>query len=315
MRLPPLNALKAFEAAARLGSFVAASEELGVSAAAVSMQVRNLETYLKKKLFTRSNNRITLTDAGMAIYPGTAQSLSGIASLTERILDPETRSRIVVSTLPSLAERWLVPRLADFARAEPGPSVELRIEDDPVEFARDKIGVRITFGDHLYPEFRSDVLFRDTVTPLMAPGVAIPFEDERDLLHVADDSLIHVDWGPKYGSQPRWSDWFETAGSARTPDITKGTSVTTTSAAIALATRGMGVALAPRSLAAAELASGVLIAPSPVNLILSHPYCAISSHTPQSDRYLRRFIDWLVRDDSGNAAEPGRRVQNEERRQ
>lgn len=304
MKLPPLNALKAFEAAARLGSFVAASEELGVSAAAVSMQVRNLETYLKKKLFTRSNNRITLTDAGMAVYPGIAQSLNGIAGLTERILDPETRSRIVVSTLPSLAERWLAPRLADFARAQPGPSVELRIEDDPVEFARDKIGVRITFGDLLYPDFRSDFLFKDTVTPLVAPGMATPLETEWELLQVADDNLIHVDWGPKYGSQPRWRDWFEAAGVSRIPDIAKGTKVTTTSAAIALATRGMGIALAPKSLAAAELASGVLINPSPVNLTLAHPYCAVSSHSRQNDRYLRQFIDWLVRDSSANAAEP-----------
>ena len=194
------------------------------------MQVRNLETYLKKNLFTRSNNRIRLTDAGFAVYPGIATSLNGIAGLTERILEPETRARLVVSTLPSLAERWLAPRLADFARLEPASTFDLRIEDDPVDFARHQIGLRITFGSHLYPEFRSETLFEDSVTPLTTPGLAVPFEAEAGLLHVPDEDLIHVDWGPEYGSHPRWTDWFETAAAARKPDVSKGTKVSTTTA-------------------------------------------------------------------------------------
>ena len=130
MKLPPLNSLRAFEAAARTGSFTAAAGELGVTSAAVSMQVRNLENFLGKKLFQRSNNRITLTDAGMVVYHGSATALSGIAAITERLLESEKQAKLVISIVPSLAERWLAPRLADFARTDAGAGMEIRVEND-----------------------------------------------------------------------------------------------------------------------------------------------------------------------------------------
>jgi LysR family glycine cleavage system transcriptional activator len=290
MRHPPLNSLRAFEAAARTGSFSSAAAELGVSSSAVSMQVRNLEKWLEKRLFTRSNNRIALTDAGRALYPGVADAFGGLASLTARILEPAGKARIVVSVMPSLAERWLAPRLAEFARNWPQISLQLRIEDDPVDFARHRIALRIGFGGQFYPDFRVEPLFHDSVTPVLPPALLNLAEGGGALERIGDEMLIHGDWGEAYATQPRWRDWFRLAGSDRNPDMARGHSATTTSATIALAARGLGVTLSSRRLAAAELASGALFAPSETEMPLAEPYCAILPHARARERELLALV-------------------------
>ena len=150
LSLPPLNALRAFEAAARTGSYVAAAEELGVSPAAVSQQVRNLEDFLGKQLFMRFNNRVLLTDAGQVVFAGASDALQSISALTEQVMSGGTRSRLVISVITSVAERWLEPRLAAFALKEKALRIELRVEGDPVDFARHNIDLRICYGtNHL----------------------------------------------------------------------------------------------------------------------------------------------------------------------
>jgi len=293
MKLPPLNALKAFETAARTGSFVAAAGELGVSSAAVSMQVRNLENYLNKKLFVRSNNRITLTDAGQTMFWETAAALNDIAALTEKVLGANTRTPLVLSVLPSLGERWLASKLADFKRTEPGIGMEIRVEDDPVDFARQAIDMRITFGHHLYPDFRAVPLFHDEVTPLCAPEFAPLFSQDSSLGSVPDEHLIHVEWGEEFASNPSWNDWFRATGAFRQSNIAKGIKVAAPSFAIALAANGSGIALGQRILASGELASGTIVAPSSHSLKLAQPYCAIAAHAQFSNLHLGRLTDWL----------------------
>src|SRR5687768_9538121 len=155
LSLPPLNALRAFEAAARTGSYVAAAEELRVSPAAVSQQVRNLEEFLGKKLFTRFNNRVVLTDAGQIVFAGSADALQSISALTEQVVSGRARSRLVISVITSVAERWLEPRLAAFALREKALRFELRVEGDPVDFARYNIDLRICYGTNQYPEMNT----------------------------------------------------------------------------------------------------------------------------------------------------------------
>ncbi len=294
MKLPPLNALKAFEAAARIGSFVAAAGELGVSAAAVSMQVRNLENYLNKKLFVRSNNRITLTDAGQTMYREAAAALNRIAALTERVLEGDARTPIVLSILPSLGERWLAPKLAGFARSEPGVGMEIRVENDPVDFARHTIDMRIAFGNHLYPAFRSIPLFQDEVTPLCAPDFATLFKQDNTPKNIPNEQLIHVEWGEEFASNPSWNDWFRAVGAIRPSNVGKGIKVAAPSFAIALAANGLGIALGHKLLASAELASGAIVAPSSHSLKLARPYCAIIPHAQSGNQHLNRLTDWLI---------------------
>lgn len=275
MKLPPLNALKAFEVAARRGSFKLAAEELGVTAAAVSQQVRNLEHYLGKSLFNRSNNRIALTGTGIAIFSDVSSAMGSIASMTERFAGPNQRARLSISVIPALAEPWLAPRLAEFARSNPGVSVEIRVEDDPVELMRDDLDVRLTYGDHLYPQHQTTPLFRDSATPMHAPGFATMYGGDIDLLKIPDEHLIHVVWGENIANYPDWSLWFEAAGIARTPDINRGIRVYNATLAITLAARGMGVALGQLELAKQSVASGALLTPSSVKLSLPQKYCAV----------------------------------------
>ena len=155
---PPLNALRAFEVAARHLSFVQAGKELGVTSAAVSQQVRNLEDHVGKRLFIRQGNQIVLTDAGREIYPRLEQALGEMAALTEQLRDGAARPRLVISVLPSVADHWLAPALRGFVSRG---GLDIRVEDDPVGFGREGADIRITYGSTYYSGQHVEELFAD----------------------------------------------------------------------------------------------------------------------------------------------------------
>lgn len=294
MKLPPLNSIRAYEAAARTGSFTTAASELGVTSAAVSMQVRNLEKFFGKKLFIRSNNRISITDAGMAVYHSAATALSGISAITEQLLESDRQSRLVISVVTSLAERWLTSQLFEFSKTETGTGMEIRVENDPVDIAQNRIDLRITYGRHHYSEFRAVKLFTDEVTPMLAPGFPISFESIENFSRIPDAQLIHFDWGENFASQPSWTDWFRLVGVARNPEVRKGIKVATSSLAIAMAEKGLGVALGQKMLASEELKSGAVIAPFSASLELAQSYYAIIPHAKLTDTVLNKLLDCLT---------------------
>lgn len=272
MRLPPLNALRAFESAARNGGYVNAAAELGVTPAAVSQQVRRLEEHLGRRLFTRHNNRVTLTDAGKSVYAETARALGDLALMADRVQGGRTPGRLVISCLPSLAEGWLVPRLPP-----DGPLIELRLEPDPVAFARDGIDLRLSYGSTPYPDMVTLPLFRDHVLPLAAPGLAARWPD------LTDDRLIHTDWGPGFTSHPAWRDWFAAHLPGRpAPAPGSGHRIGSSYLALQMARQGLGVALGQRALARPLIDTGALVALSPDSLPLGHDYVAI--HAPAQAR-------------------------------
>lgn len=267
MEALPLNAMRAFEVAARSGSFVQAGAELGVTAAAVSMQVKGLEVYLGKRLFQRIGNRIVLTDAGRAIYPRLEQALGEIAAVAGDLREGRARARLVVSVQASLAELWLMPRLAGFAGA-----LDIRVEDDPVVLARDGVDLRLTYGAHYYPDHRVVPLFSDVLVPVAAVGMYQEFP------MVEDTAFIHTDWGPAYATQPSWSVWMASQGRKRpAPDPGAGLRVGWSSLAVAAAREGLGVALVPRGMAAADVAAGrlrefaAMPLPMPWDYVLVYP--------------------------------------------
>ncbi len=296
--LPPLNALRAFESAARTGSYVAAAGELGVSAAAVSQQVRNLEVFLGKQLFTRFNNRIVLTDAGHAIFAGATEALQSITAVTRQAMAGTARQRLVISVLPSVANRWLAPRLSRFAAENPDFRFALRIEDDPVDFARHDIDLRICYGSNLYPEARSVHLRRDEALPLCSPGYLSRNPGARQplLAKVPDDDLIHTDWGPSFGSHPSWEAWFAAAGTIR-PESGAGFRSGMSGLSLDLARDGVGVALGQRMLAADDIAAGRLVALSDIAIQLGHPYSLVHPLSKSRKTGLRQLVDWLVAND------------------
>ncbi|WP_322027219.1 LysR substrate-binding domain-containing protein [Burkholderia sp. BCC1977] len=293
-RLPPLNAVKAFEVAARMGAFALAATELGVSAAAVSQQVRNLEAYLGKQLFVRTGNRITLTDAGLAIYPQTARALNDIAAMTVRILEGELRMRLAVSVPASLAETWLAPKLAELLQLFPQIAIDIRVEDDPVDMVRQDIDLRISYGDYHYPTLTAIPLVHDEVLPVCAPDFWYKHGNhDFDLALLHESMFIHTNWGPNYASHPTWSDWFAKSGGNTHPDASRGRRVGLSSLAITSARLGLGVALGQRVMARADLEAGRLIALSSVPLRLGHPYCAFVANAKSERADIRRLVALL----------------------
>ncbi|MCB1389679.1 MAG: LysR family transcriptional regulator [Rhodobacteraceae bacterium] len=281
--MPPLNALRAFESAARNGGYVAAASELGVTPAAVSQQVRRLEEHLGRQLFVRHNNRVVMTDAGLAVFAEATRALGDLNRMAERIQGGRTPGRLVVSCLPSLAEAWLIPRLTPEA-----PLIDLRLEPDPVAFARDGIDLRLSYGTGLYPDLATHPLFHDGVQPMAAPALAALWPD------LPDDRLIHTDWGPGFASHPAWRDWFAAHAPGRpTPAPGSGHRIGGSFLALEMARRGLGVALGQRALAQPMIDAGALVPLAPQTLPLGHPYVAVHPHVRARRPSLQRMLALL----------------------
>ncbi len=283
LSLPPLNALRAFEAAARAGSYVGAAEELKVSPAAVSQHIRNLEAYLDKRLFTRLNNRVVLTDAGAEIFGNIHRAFDDIAQSTARAMNTRPRSRLVISSLPSLSERWLVPQLARFAASHAEFRFELRSEEALADLDEAQVDLRLGYGASSSPKLESHFLRQDELLPLAAPSYVSRHRVADDLAAVPDEDLIHTDWGRDFASRPSWQDWCNRFAGARKLRAS-GHQTSHSSLALDLAARGLGVALGQRMLAAEDVRNGKLVALSPHALPLGHAYHLIylkaKSHKP-----------------------------------
>jgi LysR family glycine cleavage system transcriptional activator len=274
MKLPPLNALRAFEAAARTGSFAAAGAEMAVSSAAVSMQVRNLEDWLNLQLFTRRANQIRLTDAGREYYMNAASALTDIAGFTQALTEGDTKRPLVVSATPALAQHWLPDRLAEFARHRPDVPIQLRIEDDSVDLVAAGIDARLTYGGE-HPDYRIEQLFSDSLVPLAA----------RADMDLATARLITVDWGATISSVPGWPAFFSTHG-LPVPDCEQ-IRVPSVPAAVALVRAGMGVALLPETVLQGALQAGDLMKISDLSVPMPRPYVMVSANFKRRSRRLQ----------------------------
>lgn len=281
----PLNALRAFEVAARNGAFTLAATELGVTAAAVSQQVKSLEQHYGKKLFLRQGNRITLTDAGRAVYPRLEAALAEIAAVGAALREEQGRARLVVSCLPTVAESWLIPRLGSF-RSETG--IELRVEDDPVILARDGVDLRVTYGSYLYPDHRSLPLFRDRIVAVTAPG-----RTPSGLAALPDRDFIHTDWGRSFVTAPSWAAWWRADGGRVPPDPARGLIVGQSHLAIVAARAGLGAALVPERIAASAIAAGAIEVADGRTLPLPHDYVLVWPHAAGRRREVAALIDHL----------------------
>ncbi len=293
-KLPPLNAIKAFEAVARLGSLSQAARELAVTPGAVSQQIRLLGEFFGKSLFVRKHNRLQLTDAGLSVFADTGEVFERLSTMTERLLQGEPRLHFVVSALPSLAAGWLSHRLGAFLATVPEVRCELRVEDDPVDFTRDHIDVRLCYGEHLYPELVTLPLLRDEVAPLCTPEFrarsALSPDDPATL---QDGDLIHTDWGHSFASYPTWGEWFRAAGAERRLNLARGHKASMSSFAVDLAASGAGIALGQRLLSRRQRAEGLLVAPFSLALPLAHDYCLVHPHAKTEKTVVQQFIAWL----------------------
>lgn len=230
--LPSLTAIRAFETAARRGSFSLAAIELGVTPAAVSLQVKSLEAELGRRLFLRQGNRILLTDAGRAIYPRLASAFKDLAEAVGPV--DQARGRLVISVLPMLGQ-WVAARLASHDGA-----LDIRFADDPVSLIKGEADLRVTYGGHLYPDHRVTGLGTDAMMPIGLSGTVGPTDQPPE-------RFIHVDWGPGYGSLPGWMEWFADQ-SLPAPDPWLGWRVNDAGLALSMVRNGQGVALLPEKM-------------------------------------------------------------------
>ena len=255
--LPPLNALRTFEAAARHLSFTRAADELCVTQAAVSHQVKQLESHLGVALFTRLPRRIALTPAGHAWASALFDVFAALLEANRRLRAPlrADRPMVSVSVIPSLGARWLVPRLGRFLSSHPGVDVRISPTEHLVDFAAEAVDVGIRYGRGHYPGLFTEKLADDALVVVCAPSLRA----RRPLSRLADlraHVLLHDD------ARDAWPRWLRARGVSGV-DAERGPVLTDSSMLVEAATRGQGVALARWSLITDDLATGRLVAPFP----------------------------------------------------
>jgi DNA-binding transcriptional LysR family regulator len=286
----PLNALQAFEQAARAGSFAAAAQELGVTPTAISQHIRLLEDRFGKQVFLRRANGVELTDAGRELFLRVAGAFAELSEAAAHLKTAASRPRAVISVIASVGELWLLPRLATLADRAGVQIIEE--SQDPIDFASRGVDIRITYGAAAYPSLTVEVLFQDRMVPVAAPHLAAGLQGGA--LQAGDGLLIHTQWGPTYASPQSWGGWHEALGSPRRPDPSKGLAVDRLVIAATAARLGAGVALLPETLAAADVARGTLVPVGPTAAPMPHPYVMIARpaarHRPGVDHIWRHLL-------------------------
>jgi LysR family glycine cleavage system transcriptional activator len=291
-RLPPLNALRAFEAAARHLSFKKAAEELHVTPAAVSHQVKALEDYLGVSLFRRLTRALALTKAGENYYPPVRDGFDRFASATGRLLAEEGAGPLTVSTTIAFAAKWLVPRLNRLHDEHPEIDVRIHATDEIVDFARDNVDVAIRYGPGRYPGLHAERFFGDEVYPVCNPGLidgSPPLRKPDDLRH---HTLLHFEWVKRVETDPSWRLWLRAAGVAGI-DTTRGLKFNDESMAVQAAIDGDGVALCSSVLVADDLAEGRLVKPFDVSLEVEHAYYLVYPQAAFNPPKVTAFHKWI----------------------
>lgn len=291
-RLPPLNALRAFEAAARHGSFASAAAELGVTAAAISQQVKGLEAQLQVPLFRRQARGLTLTDAGRAYLPGLSEGLDRLAAATAHLREGEASGLVTLTTLASFAAGWLVPRLSRFRQQYPG--IDLRIDTSRrlVDFAREDIDLAIRFGAGPFRGLEALHLLDEEVFPVASPALlhgGLPLQRFADL---AQHQLLHdVD---AHANQPwmNWADWFRRAGLPEA-SAARGLFFTDSNVLVAAAVAGQGVALGRSPHLGEQLAKGRLVRLFEQSWTAGWSYYIVAPAAQLRRPLVQALVDWL----------------------
>mgnify|MGYP003700689721 FL=1 len=299
-KLPPLNALRAFEAAARQLSFTKAAAELNVTQAAISHQVKTLEEHLGLPLFRRLNRRLVLTEAGQLYLPVLREAFDAMAAGTARLGQEREGGALNISVLPSFAAKWLLPRLSRFRDRYPDIDVMVSANDRLIDFADGtyEMGIRYGLGD--YPGLRCDLLLPDEVFPVCSPKLTEgphPLRSPTDLRH---HTLLH-DEVSRHDESPDWRNWLKAAG-IDDIDAQRGPGFSDSSMVIEAAAAGQGVALGHRWLAAADLESGRIVMPFGPVLPSKFAYYLVSPLAVADHRRLSLFRDWLLEEAEGTGA-------------
>ncbi|OAF05335.1 transcriptional regulator [Bradyrhizobium centrolobii] len=286
-RLPPLNALKAFEAAARHESFTRAAEELCVTQGAISHQVKALEAELAIKLFNRERHRLIITEAGRDYLAVVRDALDRIAAGTERLLQRQSAGVLTVSTSPDFAAKWLVHRLGHFAEAHAGIDLRVSAAMHHVDFAREEVDLAVRHGDGNWPGLDAVRLSQERLFAVCSPKLMSGRRRRLGAADILKFPLIHLD------SRSDWEKWLRGVG-IDDAGVTHGPVLNRASMVIDAAINGQGIALARTTLAAWDLINGRLVMAFPESLPVSKTYWIVCPKATAALPKITTFRDWLL---------------------
>lgn len=293
-RLPSLNALRAFEAAARLGSVSAAARALSVTPGAVSHQIKLLEEDLGLPLLERRGRKVVPTAAAQNGIPGLTHAFEQMAGAVEAIRRSQQGQVLVVSVAPSFASAWLMPRLERFWTRVPEVDIRIETKWGLTDFRRDGVDLVIRFGAGGYRGVFERRLMEEDYFPVCCPELlrgSRPLNCPEDLAH---HTLLHVDgdhWGADF---PTWRMWLQAAGAEDRVDFRRGPRFQVSELALKAARDGQGVALGSSALVADDLARGRLARPFPQSVMAPLGYYVVCPHEALARPAVKGFVDWLL---------------------
>ena len=291
-RLPPLNALRAFEAAARHLSFARAAQELHVTPSAISHQIKTLEEHLGLPLFRRLNKMLLLTDEGQALLPGLRAGFEQLADAVASARRCNLRRVLTVSAAPSFAGKWLVPRLDRFRQAQPDIDVRVDASIQLVDFARADVDVGIRYGTGRYPGLHVECLMADEVLPVCSPQLLQGAHALREPEDLRGQTLLHIDDVTITSGWPDWAMWFSSAG-VKNVDTHRGPRFGQANLAIQAAQEGHGVVLVSCVLVADDLAAGRLVRLFSSSYPVDFCYYLVCPEVNLGNPKVAAFCDWL----------------------
>ncbi len=308
-RLPPLNALRVFEAAARHLSFKEAANELSITQAAVSHQIKSLEDYLGVQLFKRAGRGVQLTEAARAALPRLRDGFDALAAAVETIHVRADETDLQITAPPVFTARWLMPRLANFQKEEPKIDVRVvalsKMVDagaldsatlvSNLDLRSDTSGVEIHLGAGDYPGHRADRLFGVSTVAVASPELVKGNPAIRQPADLAAHTLLHDDAMDLVAQGHAWQKWLEEAGVADRVDGTRGPHFSSNILSLEAASQKLGIALALRPLVDADLASGRLCAPFRVELKPRSAYYLVCPEVIAERPAVVAFRKWLLK--------------------
>ncbi|WP_299380872.1 transcriptional regulator GcvA [uncultured Kiloniella sp.] len=297
-QLPPLNALKAFEAAARRLSFTDAADELNVTQGAISRQIKTLEDYYQIQLFEREHRGLTLTDGGKKLLPVLSDVFDRVHAISEELTG--TSEELTIKVFPSFAVRWLIPRLSQFQAQEPDINIRLTTAWHAVDFDRETFDAGIVHSHCMPTDVHTTAITNEWMTPVCSPLLLDKLSNPKDPNSLNEVMLLHCSStakseakGTSENEYREWAQWGQEA-QAKLLNTNSGEAFDTTDSALQAAAMGYGVALGDLMMIEDDLASGRLVMPFPDLVSLIGRYYIASPKNKANKPALRKFRQWLL---------------------
>lgn len=291
-RLPQLTSLRAFEAAGRHLSFTSAADELAVTQAAISHQVKALEKYLGVELFLRMPRELELTPPGATLLPVVKNALDSISQTIAELRKPDETSVLCVAVAPSFSAHWLTPRLDSLFQHRPRIELSLKHANKPIDFSREDVDIAITYGRGDWPGVVSEPVLQLDFFPVCAPSF---LSRENALSEIGDlqfHTLLHD------ADYQTWRDWLALAGNDDV-DPTRGSIVDDTNVLIQAAIDGIGIAMCSEVFVQEHLAAGRLVRPFDITLTSDAAYFAVCPKSHLNRPEVSAFRNWLLAQAAG----------------